>query len=89
RIVHFEPNARRPRLDPDKIKYTDAYKTTAIFLEWIEKTHDRDAVKKINLALRAGTFKTDLFKEITGKTLDELWTEFANSLRQPAVKRAN
>ncbi|MEO6034409.1 MAG: basic secretory protein-like protein, partial [Verrucomicrobiota bacterium] len=41
RIVHFEPNARRPRLDPDKIKYTDAYKTTAIFLEWIEKTHDR------------------------------------------------
>lgn len=81
RIVHFEPAARRPRVDPDKAKYTDAYKTTAIFLEWIEKKHDPETVKKLNRALRAGTFDVKLFEEISGKPLDDLWNDFTASLR--------
>jgi hypothetical protein len=81
RLTHFEPHARRPRIDPDKASYRDAYKTTAIFLEWAEKKCDHALVGTLNSAMRDGTFDLDLFKTRTGKTVDELWQEFADSLR--------
>jgi len=75
--VHYEPQAPRPKIDPDRASYKDAYKTTAIFLEWIEKTpRGAGLVVKLNAALRKGAYREDLFKDITGKTLDELWVEF-------------
>jgi Peptidase of plants and bacteria len=94
RLSHFEPPARRPRINPEKANYTDAYKTTAIFLEWVEKKYDEQLVTKLNQAAREGKFQIELFKDYTGKTVDELWAEFADSLRgkekaasvSPAVK---
>lgn len=81
RLSHFEPQARRPRINPEKASYTDAYKTTAIFLEWVEKKYDEQLVKKLNQAAREGRFQIELFKDYTGKTMDELWAEFADTLR--------
>ena len=81
RIVHFEPNASRPKLDIAKASYKDAYKTTAMFLEWIEKARSAGLVVKLNAALRKGTYRDALFQEITGKTLEELWAAFVESLR--------
>ena len=81
RLAHFEPQARRPRINPDKARYTDSYKTTAIFLEWAERTYNHHLIRSLNQALRQGRFKLDLFKEITGKTVDELWQEFIATLR--------
>jgi hypothetical protein len=54
----------------------------------------RQLVKKLNQAAREGKFQIELFKDYTGKTVDELWAEFADSLREkekaasvsPAVK---
>jgi hypothetical protein len=83
RIVHYEPKAPRPRLNPDRAKYTDAYKTTAMFLEWTEKKYDKNLVNKLNAALRAGSYKDELWKDASGKSLDDLWSEFADSLRKP------
>lgn len=80
RLSHFEPQARRPRIDPDKASYRDAYKTTAIFLEWAQKTYDKELVKKLNKPLREGKFKIELFNEIIGKTVDELWKEFIDTI---------
>lgn len=88
RLSHFEPQARRPRINPDKASYTDAYKTTAIFLEWTEKKSDHDLVKELNRAMREGTFDLELFKTRTGKTVDELWQEFADSLRDGSQRAA-
>ncbi len=84
RIVHFEPNAPRPRIDPDRASYRDAYKTTAMFLEWVEHQHDRQLVRRLNGDLRAGTYEDARFQEYTGKPLDDLWEEFRNSLRTSA-----
>ncbi len=81
RLSHYEPKARRPRINPDRAKYTDAYKTTAIFLEWSEDKYDKDLVKKLNASMRKGEYKEELFKTYTGKTVDELWKEFADTLR--------
>jgi hypothetical protein len=84
RLTHFEPMARRPRINPEKASYRDAYKTTAIFLEWVEKTKDQQLVKELNRAMREGTFDVELFKTRTGKTVDDLWEEFASSLAPAA-----
>lgn len=81
RLSHYEPKARRPRINPDRAKYTDAYKTTAIFLEWSENKYDKELVKKLNAAMRKGDYKEELFKTYTGKTVDELWKEFTDTLR--------
>lgn len=89
RIAKYEPDARRPRLDPDRAKYTDAYKTTAIFLEWTEKKYDPKLVNKLNAALRAGTYKDELWQDATGKTLDDVWSEFADSLRKPKKEKTS
>lgn len=85
RICHFEPNARRPRINPDRASYRDAYKTTAIFLEWAEKKYDKELVKKLNQPLREGKFKVEMFKDFTGKTVDELWQEFTDDLRSQSA----
>jgi hypothetical protein len=84
RIAKFEPKAPRPRLNPDKAKYTDAYKTTAMFLEWAEKQHHAELVKKLNAALRVGTYSDAIWKDTTGSTLDDLWSDFADTLRKKA-----
>jgi hypothetical protein len=90
RLSHFEPQARRPRINPEKAKYTDAYKITAIFLEWVEKKYDEQLVKKLNQAAREGKFQIELFKDYTGKTVDELWAEFADTLRaKPSTTTTN
>jgi hypothetical protein len=81
RLTMFEPQARRPRIDPERASYRDAYKTTAMFLEWTEKEHGAGLVKKLNRAMREGSFQLELFKDYTGKTVDELWSEFIGSLK--------
>lgn len=82
RLTMFEPQARRPRINLERASYRDAYKTTAIFLEWAEKEHGAGLVKKLNRAMREGTFELELFKDYTGKTVDELWSEFIGSLKE-------
>jgi hypothetical protein len=34
----------------------------------------------MNAALRAGKYREELWREITGKTVDELWAGFAKTL---------
>lgn len=80
RLVHFEPAAPRPAIDPAKARYTDAYKTTALFLEWAEKNGHPGLVEGLNAALRQQRYQADLWVKLTGKTVAQLWSEFAASL---------
>lgn len=80
RIVHFEPQAPRPKLSR-LASYKDAYKTTALFLEWIEEHQTAGVVVKMNAALRAGRYNEELWAGLTGKTVDELWALFMKSLQ--------
>ncbi len=81
RLTHYEPQARRPRIDPNRASYRDAYKTTAIFLEWTETTYDKQLVHKLNQAMREGVFNMELFKTNTGHSIDDLWKQFTDTLR--------
>ncbi|MCL2349776.1 MAG: basic secretory family protein [Planctomycetaceae bacterium] len=82
RHAHYEPDAPMPRINPDRASYRDAYKTTAGFFIWIEKNYDKDFVKKLNVSMRDRTYQDDIFEKSTGKKLDDLWKEYADTFRK-------
>ncbi|MDX1932282.1 MAG: basic secretory protein-like protein [Capsulimonadales bacterium] len=77
RLKFFEPQLPAPKIDFSKAKYTDSYKTTAVFLIRTEEKYDVSLVRKLNAALKAGKYDDTLFKTLTGKDLPTLWAEFA------------
>ena len=81
RHQRFEPQADWGRPDPDKAKYTDAYKTTALFLEWIEATQKKGIVLTLNAASRRKDNVREVFTRETGKDVDALWREYTATLR--------
>jgi Peptidase of plants and bacteria len=75
RFFKYEPDTKLGAINP-KSSYHDGYRTAARFLAWIEKTHDKEIVSKLNLALRKSEYKDEVFKDVTGMNLDDLWNEF-------------
>lgn len=80
RWFHYEPESLRPRPDPKRAKYTDSYRTTGAFLHYLEESVDKDIVKKLNAAMREGRYRPEIWKEYTGKTVDELWADYVKTL---------
>jgi Peptidase of plants and bacteria len=83
RWFHFEPAEHRPKLSARRAaraKYSDSYQTTAGFLEFIAKNHDHEFVVKMNAALRQGRYGPELWKEFTGLSVQDLWSEYVKSL---------
>lgn len=75
----FGPNTswKLPARVAPNDKYTAAYRVTARFLLWVEKKYAPHFVDEANKKLQAGAFKVEDFKTLTGKTVDELWDEYA------------
>lgn len=91
RWFNFEPVSKRPHPNPDKATARDSYRTTGAFLDWALNKYDKDLVKKLNAALKAGTYKEVMWQTLTGKTLDDLNTEWIAALKaakaqQPPAK---
>ena len=57
--------------------YENAYRITARFFVWIENKKKKGLVKKLDGLMRAGKYKPSFWKIETGKTVDELWKEYA------------
>lgn len=73
----YEPEAPRTRIDPLKASYRDSYRVTAAFLAWLTARYDRRIVPTLDRSLRQGKYTDAIFREVTGKDLDTLWSEFA------------
>jgi hypothetical protein len=82
RCYKYEPAKRRPRVNPQRAKYTDGYQTTAAFFDWIVRTKDKSFVQRLNAAARNGKYSDDLFRQYAQAPLDDLWAEFIGSLRK-------
>ena len=82
RFFKYEPDADLGPVNTGKAGYRDGYRTAAKFLDWIAKTHDKDIVAQLNQALRKSEYKDELFKDATGKGLDDLWAEFVESVKK-------
>lgn len=63
--------------------YTNSYRITARFFVWIVNKYDKDFVKKLDAAMRGNTYNSAFWEKITGKSLDELWSQYAAN---PAIQ---
>lgn len=57
--------------------YKNAYRITARFLNWLEMNGNKGIVAKLDSAMRDHTYTDASWKNITGKTVDELWEAYA------------
>ncbi|MEU3752376.1 basic secretory protein-like protein [Streptomyces olivoreticuli] len=75
RNYHFEKGGLPFVRSSDK--YTDAYKTTAYFLDHVATHYDGDIVRKLNVAGHDGSYDGDdqWWRARTGKTAQQLWDE--------------
>jgi len=59
--------------------YNNAYRITARFLVWLEKNKKKGIVKKLDKVMRDGTYTTEIWAKLTGKTVDDLWLEYSQN----------
>lgn len=58
--------------------YRNSYRISARFLLWMEQSGYKGIVKKLDKVGRNNTYSNGaVWKTITGKTLDEIWAEYA------------
>jgi hypothetical protein len=81
RFFIYEPG-KAGRMNPDKVHYNQPYRPAATFLNYVTEKYDKDLVKKLNAAMRQGKYNDELFKDYTGKTVEELDGEWIASLKR-------
>jgi hypothetical protein len=67
-------------------KYSDSYRISANFLNYVTTKYDRHLVTKLNSALRQGQYYEDIWADDTGKTLPELSEEWLAKLHKQLAK---
>jgi hypothetical protein len=77
----YEPEAPRPKVDPVKASYKDAYRTTAAFLAWTSRKYDMRLVPTLDRAIRERRDPLPEFTRLTGKDVDALWAEYVATLK--------
>ncbi len=70
----YEPEGPRPKLTA-KNTYHDAYRVTAMFLAYAGKKYNLALVPALDLAMREKRDPMPVFKDLTGKTAQEIWDE--------------
>lgn len=63
--------------------YKNSYRITARFFVWLEENVKKDLIKTLDDQLRRKAYTENSWKELTGQSLDELWSSYAKS---PKVK---
>lgn len=63
----------------EKQNYNNGYRVTARFFVWIEQKVKAGTIKKLDEELRSHTFTDQSWVKLTGKTIDELWAEYAKN----------
>jgi hypothetical protein len=74
----YEPESKGAEIttrNVSRAKYDDSYRTTANFFDWVIKNHEKDLMRKLNVATHEG-YSEDLWKQWTGKTVQELGADW-------------
>ena len=66
--------------NPAKIRYDGSYRYSANFLDWVTQHYDKDIVVQMNTTMRQGKYDESLWKQYTGKTLQELGVEWKSDV---------
>lgn len=88
----YEPETKGAEITErnlSRAKYDASYRITGNFLNWVTQNHDKELVRKLNAAAREGKYSEQLWKDWTGKTVQELGEDWkkANEARLNAAKQ--
>ena len=75
----YEPQAKGAEITErnlSRARYDANYRISANFLNWVTGKYDKEIVRKLNAAAREGKYNESLWKEWTGKTVQELGDEW-------------
>jgi hypothetical protein len=81
RFFKYEPG-HLGRIDASRAHYDGSYRVTAAFLAYLTKKYDKELVRKLNKRLREGAYDPEVFRELTGKPLETLDTDWRATLRK-------
>jgi hypothetical protein len=79
----YEPESRGAEIKPAnaaRARHDASYRVSANFINWVVGKYDKELIKELNTALREGSYSADIWKNRTGKTLEELADEWKKSL---------
>ncbi len=79
RFFKYEPG-KIGRLNAERAKFDGSYRVTAAFLGFVVDKYDPLIVGKLNNIMREGKYKEEVWKELTGKAVEELNQEWRRSL---------
>lgn len=65
----------------DRQNYKDSYRTAGKFFLWLDEKHP-GTVDKIHRSMQDRSYEVSLFKKLTDKTVDELWKDCVEDLKQ-------
>jgi hypothetical protein len=80
----YEPQTRGAEITSRnfaRARYDASYRVTGNFLNWAVEKYDKELVVKLNAAARQGLYREDLWKDYTGKTVEELGDEWREAHR--------
>ncbi len=80
RFFKYEPG-HLGRINADRSHYNGSYRVTAAFLAYLVDKYDPQIVKKLNVAMRTGKYSDQLFKDYTGKDVEDLDDEWRGTLK--------
>ncbi len=73
----YEPETGGAKLSVERLKnakHDASYRTSANFIDWVNRNHPLDGkfLERLNAAARQGNYSTETWKELTGRTEQEL-----------------
>jgi hypothetical protein len=71
-----------------RARYDGNYRVSGNFLHWVTGKYDKDIVRKLNAAARAGQYREELWKTATGRTVQELGDEWKAELEKKIAAEA-
>lgn len=80
----YEPHSHGAEITSrniDRARYDGSYRVTGNFLNWVTETYDQDIVRKLNAAAREARYSENLWAEYTGKSLEDLGTEWKAAMQ--------
>jgi hypothetical protein len=85
RWFKFEPQSKGAEISRRGLRranYDGSYRITANFLNWVSEKYDKNLVPQLNAAMREGNYSTNLWTKNTGKTIQQLNTEWKDDLKK-------
>ena len=72
----------------ERARYDANYRITANFINWVVERHGKDIPRKLNAAAREARYSDDLWRELTGKTVEELGAEWKAAMERKISESA-